>query len=900
MFQGLAKVASRNKDALNRNNNNATAQNIGTKSKFYVTSPTHDNRFPIDLTQQINPSHGRSKSFGDADRQISEPGVRTGPFSYRRQPLYSGKKGSKGVGSHSKSKSYDGDDGQVRSSFDSDSAEVPKPPGHSYKNTESDLPKFSQQSGICLLKGDINSGKKTGVYGPLSPYLEPKLQRGDNEYEPLSPKNQRKSRGNDIESVPDAYGKLRPTLRLKSDGQFWKEQPYAVEQMDQGGSVLSQGRHGCVNKGAKSDTNVLDGLKEPATENVMEAQYVDDLYNHLKGTLFHDEPYSTLSLPMRDSDSDSSDPEVWIRKESNVFDPNYEQRENQRYSLLGNSPRPSGVWTDVPHEECYSGAPCTCSPGFRTSGGVFDFDPDRQVWHRKAWKAFDPKHPVPDQYGDGDYEDYISGENLAQIFQRDSDGRRQRSELQSPRTSPLIPRVGKRGASAGYVDKIHDVPIRALSDSIKKRRMKNLGVPGNAGDYEGSEEFKNVRWRDFFRNKCHMDSRFDDFFQRDVFSSKFEDILESSPFKRRLSDFEEYLSSKRSSTSSASADSFLNFLQSRQRDDGLGSWGSCSSSFGSCRSHRSDCFSGENSDESESEDEAHIHGPECKYTCHHRCRQLITLDCEGASNEGSSEAQASCSTTEESTNGKAMVKESGEFESGYEPNDRPDYSSLPKEDIRRRIEEFNSKNTNHGLLMEMREDGLTFQGFIRVNMNLTRPINMSIGVRPPSIYDVLTHEDIEDDHTQTTSFYLPRDTVKALHITSDTTTREVISLLLHKFHITDNPHKFALYHHFIGDNNKLQIRKLPDGEKPLQLWLKWEEEESESQWKLVLQENETGEIMWEAFSIPELSNFLEILDREEKEHIEQLRTKYKVKKLQLNARVREIVSEASDTGESTA
>jgi hypothetical protein len=41
----------------------------------------------------------------------------------------------------------------------------------------------------------------------------------------------------------------------------------------------------------------------------------------------------------------------------------------------------------------------------------------------------------------------------------------------------------------------------------------------------------------------------------------------------------------------------------------------------------------------------------------------------------------------------------------------------------------------------------------------------------------------------------------------------------------------------------VQIRKLPDGEKPLQLWLKWEEEDSVNQWKLVLQENETGEIM---------------------------------------------------------
>ena len=65
--------------------------------------------------------------------------------------------------------------------------------------------------------------------------------------------------------------------------------------------------------------------------------------------------------------------------------------------------------------------------------------------------------------------------------------------------------------------------------------------------------------------------------------------------------------------------------------------------------------------------------------------------------------------------------------------------------------------------------GITFQGFVRVNMNLMRPINMSLAHRPPSIYEVLAHENTEDFltancNTHTTSFYLPKDTVKALHI----------------------------------------------------------------------------------------------------------------------------------------
>jgi Ras association domain-containing protein 1 len=102
--------------------------------------------------------------------------------------------------------------------------------------------------------------------------------------------------------------------------------------------------------------------------------------------------------------------------------------------------------------------------------------------------------------------------------------------------------------------------------------------------------------------------------------------------------------------------------------------------------------------------------------------------------------------------------------------------------------------------------GMTFQGFIRVHMNLIRPINMAVSARPPSIYDVLTHGEPEDDSAEPpgpeveeiTSFYLPKDTTKVIHIDSHTTAQEVIRALLAKFKITDNPRKFALYEKPIG------------------------------------------------------------------------------------------------------
>lgn len=44
-----------------------------------------------------------------------------------------------------------------------------------------------------------------------------------------------------------------------------------------------------------------------------------------------------------------------------------------------------------------------------------------------------------------------------------------------------------------------------------------------------------------------------------------------------------------------------------------------------------------------------------------------------------------------------------------------------------------------------------------------------------------------------TSFYLPKDASKHLHISSRTSAREVIEALLKKFTVVDNPGKFAVF-----------------------------------------------------------------------------------------------------------
>uniref|UniRef100_A0A3P9N7G8 Ras association domain family member 5 n=1 Tax=Poecilia reticulata TaxID=8081 RepID=A0A3P9N7G8_POERE len=138
----------------------------------------------------------------------------------------------------------------------------------------------------------------------------------------------------------------------------------------------------------------------------------------------------------------------------------------------------------------------------------------------------------------------------------------------------------------------------------------------------------------------------------------------------------------------------------------------------------------------------------------------------------------------------------------------------------------------------------SFTGFIKVHLRLSRP---------------------------RTSFYLPCDCVKQIHIGSLTTTSEVIQGLLKKFMVLDDPRKFALYRQTHRDGQDL-FQKLPLSEHPLVLRLKAGPDPE--QLTFVLKENETGE--WHAFSVPELQNFLVILEKEEAERVRAVQQKYTI------------------------
>ncbi|XP_041349945.1 uncharacterized protein LOC121369139 [Gigantopelta aegis] len=333
---------------------------------------------------------------------------------------------------------------------------------------------------------------------------------------------------------------------------------------------------------------------------------------------------------------------------------------------------------------------------------------------------------------------------------------------------------------------------------------------------------------------------------------------------------------------------------------------------------------------------------DCHYTCHHKCLHSVELDCASvcAQNTTTDTEQSPATTPKNSPSRELQsetmtpvsldispekainsscncsselpvpvvvedlvgddradnTNEKDETDSGYRSGTIPDehlpkakgQATLNREDMKKTIDEYNKHFP--GSSFELEEKGETFHGFLKVTLNLVRPITMSLGARPPSIYELLTKEHIVEQNTMQVAFYMPRDTVKSIHVSSTTTTKEVITSLLKKFHILDHPRKFAMYEQEFNKTKLTRLRRVTDKECPLVVVLGWKPTET-SRFRLVLQENETGEIVWDGFSCVELSNFLKVLDREEEECTAQLQYKYKVMKRIISQRLKEIRKE---------
>ena len=106
------------------------------------------------------------------------------------------------------------------------------------------------------------------------------------------------------------------------------------------------------------------------------------------------------------------------------------------------------------------------------------------------------------------------------------------------------------------------------------------------------------------------------------------------------------------------------------------------------------------------------------------------------------------------------------------------------------ISVFRSRPYAVNLSTLQNKDG-SYTGFIKVHFQLVRPISLP---PPPQCQSSTEEEDQQDRQMKRrTSFYLPKDAAKHLHISSETRIREVVEALLNKFTVVDNPAKFALF-----------------------------------------------------------------------------------------------------------
>ncbi|XP_061687650.1 ras association domain-containing protein 5 isoform X3 [Syngnathoides biaculeatus] len=249
---------------------------------------------------------------------------------------------------------------------------------------------------------------------------------------------------------------------------------------------------------------------------------------------------------------------------------------------------------------------------------------------------------------------------------------------------------------------------------------------------------------------------------------------------------------------------------------------------------------------------------DCTYTCHLECERQVQLDC----NQRDNVPEETLFPRPHRSTGEHKKSEAKAEEAGG-------VKDLPDEEVSKRIEEYNSRVSENG--MKLASDG-SYTGFIEVHLRLSRPVTVpAVEVQVPRGPGGSQSQGQDRGQGEDrTSSYLPCDCVKQLHISSTTTTREVIQGLL-KFMVLDNPCKFALYKQTHRDGQDL-FQKLPLCERPLLLRLIAGPDPE--QLSFVLKENETGEVEWHAFSVPELQNFLVILDKEEAERVRAVESKY--------------------------
>jgi len=238
----------------------------------------------------------------------------------------------------------------------------------------------------------------------------------------------------------------------------------------------------------------------------------------------------------------------------------------------------------------------------------------------------------------------------------------------------------------------------------------------------------------------------------------------------------------------------------------------------------------------------------CKLICHKACQSKILFHC-----------QSDLERTLQS--GRQKEKSEIRRQSPEEQYDTIKRTLNPKQ-ISNRIENYN-RSVKNKLLMTLRSD-YSFTGFIRVELELTRPVTT---INADGKSEII---------------YLPKNTVKAIHLTSANTAAQVINALLAKFKIQNDPRKYILCERKERGRNEhyhVTLRPLKDGERPLFLTLLWGSAHSGHGFRLKDQMDNSP--IWDDFKEAELEAFLRMYEDEEKRAISEIRSNYEVIRYQI-------------------
>lgn len=134
--------------------------------------------------------------------------------------------------------------------------------------------------------------------------------------------------------------------------------------------------------------------------------------------------------------------------------------------------------------------------------------------------------------------------------------------------------------------------------------------------------------------------------------------------------------------------------------------------------------------------------------CHYKCSKFVRINCQKQIDQNAIEL-------------KDAVSHQDDDDDEENKNSAPLFDS---DILAQKISKYNERivHKGSGLGIYLLEDKKTFRGFLKVHLNLTRPINVVAGVRPPSIYDIINDEETTQSRRTLTTFYMPRDTVGSL------------------------------------------------------------------------------------------------------------------------------------------